>query len=109
MDHDLDDAAFPGFVWLLFRMSSFGLRHCLKRVVALIALLLAVAWVPITSHELLETAGWVHQDAPDGDHGPAHEAADGVARLVDGGIFLKAPTLFSIAWIVALVELSVSC
>jgi hypothetical protein len=70
------------------------------------ALLLAVAWVPMTSHELLEAAGWIHQDGPDGDHGdhdhgPAHEAADGVARLHDGGTFLKAPTFASLGLIVA--------
>jgi hypothetical protein len=91
-----------------FRMTSRGPHSRLNRVVALIALLLAVAWLPMTSHELLESAGMIHQDGPDGDHSPAHEAADGFMRLHDGGIFVKAPTLLSVGWIVAVVELSVT-
>lgn len=94
---------------LAFRMTSRGAHSRLNRVVALIALLLAVAWLPMTSHELLESAGIIHQDGPDGDHGPAHEAADGLARLHDGAIFLKAPTLFSVGWIIAAVDVSISC
>ena len=74
-------------------------QHCgiysrLNRVMALLALVLAIVWVPMTSHELLKVAGWIHQEGPAGDHwhyGPAHEAADGIARVVDGGTLLKAP------------------
>lgn len=80
----------------------------LRRLYAFCALLLAVAWVPLTSHELLESAGWIHQDAADSDHGPAHEAADGLCRLHDGGVFLKAPALFSDGWIATVTEFSVS-
>lgn len=85
----------------------------LNQVVALIALLLAVAWVPMTSHELLESVGLIHQDVPHhdgthGDEGPNHEAADGLCRIFDGGVFLKAPTLFSFSWIVPALELSLA-
>jgi hypothetical protein len=76
--------------------------------VALVALMLAVAWVPLTSHDLLASIGWIHQDGPDGDHGPAHEAADGFARQHEGKIPLKAPTLFPLTWIVAVIELSIA-
>jgi hypothetical protein len=89
-------------------MTLCGPTPRFDRLVALIALLLAVAWVPLTSHELLEAAGWIHQDTPDGDHGPAHEAADGFARQHDEGISVKAPTLFSVTWLVAVLELSIS-
>jgi hypothetical protein len=95
-------------------MLSRGFHPRLNRVVALIALLLAVAWMPMTSHELLKAAGWIHQGSLDGDHddhdhGPAHEAADGIARLHNGGTFLKAPTFSPLGLIVAFaVALSLS-
>jgi hypothetical protein len=94
----------------LFLMVSPGLHSQLNRVVALFALLLAIAWVPMTSHELLESAGVIHHDGPDGDHGPAHEAADGVARLHDGGALLKVPTFAWLGVLVAFVAtVSLSC
>jgi hypothetical protein len=89
-------------------MSAHDVHSRLKPVFAVCAFLLALAWAPMTSHHLLESAGWIHHDGPDGDHGLGHEAADGIARLHDGGILLKTPTLFWIGWIVALVELSIS-
>ena len=59
---------------------------------ALLALLLAIVWVPLTSHELLEAAGVIHHDGADADAEPAHEAADGLYRAHDGAVLLKAPT-----------------
>jgi hypothetical protein len=90
-------------------MLSRILHPRLDRVVALFALLLAVAWLPITSHELLESAGLIHQDEGlDGDEGPAHDAADGLCQLHHGGISLKAPTWYSLGWLVTAIELSVA-
>lgn len=80
----------------------------LTRALACVALLLAMVWLPIASHELLESSGIIHHDGPDGDNGPAHEAADGLCRIFDGGILLKAPTLFSFSWIVPALELSLA-
>ncbi|HKB89694.1 MAG TPA: hypothetical protein VKC60_04150 [Opitutaceae bacterium] len=74
-------------------------------VVALIALLLAIAWVPMVSHEILEAAGWIHQDGPD-DGGPSHDGADGHVRLMDGGVFLKVPTFPLLGWTAMVVVFS---
>jgi hypothetical protein len=80
----------------------------LNHVVALVALLLACAWVPITSHELLESAGLIYADGPHGELGPAHDTADGMVRNFEGGVFLKAPTWIHFSWFVPVVELSLA-
>jgi hypothetical protein len=80
----------------------------LNRALAVLALLLVVTWLPITSHELLESSGIIHHDGPEADDGPAHEAADGLCRIFDGGIFAKAPTLFALSWVVPALALSIT-
>ena len=52
-----------------------------KRLKAMIAILMLALWVPATSHELLESAGVIHQPhaAADSDHD--HAAADGLVLL----------------------------
>lgn len=60
--------------------------------------LLALGWIPASSHVWLELAGLIHHDGHDEDHGvpgedngPAHEAADGICRIDCGGFQVKAP------------------
>lgn len=58
----------------------------------LTALCLITLWLPVTSHDWLESAGWIHSHE-DSAHDAHHEAADGICRLEHGGVLLKAPTL----------------
>ncbi len=73
--------------------------NLVKHIVALVLLTL---WVPLTSHELLEQAGFIHHSGhvaavvavPDShDHGAdpegGHDAADGLCRIDWGGSPLK--------------------
>ena len=60
--------------------------------VVLTALLLITLWLPVTSHDWLESAGWIHAQEDSG-HDARHDAADGVCRLEHGVVLLKAPTL----------------
>ncbi len=64
----------------------------MQRIFQIVALLLAIFWLPATSHELLESAGWIH--AHD-NTGPDvwHDAADGFCRTDQGPLLLKAPVL----------------
>ena len=71
----------------------------------IVALLLLALWVPLTSHELLEQAGFIHHSdhvvaaanaADTHDHGSDdgdgdHDAADGLCRIDWGGVTLKGP------------------
>ena len=63
-----------------------------KSWVVLTALCLITLWLPVTSHDWLESAGWIHSHEDSGQDAP-HEAADGVCRLEHGVVSLKAPTL----------------
>ena len=63
-----------------------------RRVYVILALLLAALWVPMTSHCLLEDAGWIHHDkccdtGDDGD-GTGHDAADGICQVEKAGFRL---------------------
>jgi hypothetical protein len=68
---------------------------CFKTIVTL--LLLAV-WLPATSHELLEQAGWIHgahddtHDASGADNDD-HDAADGFCRVASTDIPVPQPDL----------------
>ena len=67
-------------------------HHAAPDWVILTALLLVTLWLPVTSHDWLESAGWIHSQEESG-HDARHEAADGVCRLEHGSVLLKAPTL----------------
>ena len=58
----------------------------------LTAVLLVTLWLPVTSHEWLESVGLIHAQEDLG-HDARHDAADGVCRLEHGVVLLKAPTL----------------
>jgi hypothetical protein len=61
----------------------------------LCAVLLALLWVPVTSHCLMEDAGLIHHDAccetheAEASHG--HDAADGTCRVESSGYQLPKP------------------
>jgi hypothetical protein len=59
----------------------------LKRLKTIGVLMMLALWMPVTSHELLESAGVIHQtnsDADsDGDHD--HDAADGLVLVPSSG------------------------
>lgn len=65
-------------------------------MIAFWALLLAVVWVPLASHELLESAGWIHQHPAGGEDGPAHDAADGNCQMNGSEIRLAGPAPISL-------------
>jgi hypothetical protein len=77
------------------------------KLFALVALLLAGLWLPVTSHEFLESAGFIHQAGLASDAGPAHDAADGLCQPTDAATQLRAPTLLSPPWLVTLLETTV--
>jgi hypothetical protein len=71
----------------------FGFR----RISTLCAVLFAVMWVPLTSHELLESVEWIHHEA-DADHpGASHESADGIVRIYTSKVSVKEPSLLPLA------------
>jgi hypothetical protein len=71
--------------------------------VALIALLLAVIWVPVTSHDFLSLVGWVHDHHQNGhEETTDHDFAHGCCMAQDAAVSLKAPTIFSFGLIAAL-------
>ncbi|HUG12538.1 MAG TPA: hypothetical protein VMM36_16085 [Opitutaceae bacterium] len=70
-----------------------------RRISALCAVLLAVMWVPLTSHELLESIEWIHHEA-DADHpGAAHESADGHFRIHTSKVSVKEPSSMALGGI----------
>lgn len=82
---------------MLYRPRSLRARQ----IAACWALLLAVIWVPSTSHQLLESAGWIHQNsAGTDDDGPAHDAADGNFQAHGNEIRPAKPALISLGWLV---------
>ena len=89
-------------------MPSRNFHPRFDRVIALVAFLIAVLWVPTASHELLELAGWIHQDSDHDGHGMTHEAADGLCQLHHGGAVVKAPTMHSVGFILVIFQLSIS-
>jgi len=81
---------------------TFPFFSC-RRIATFCALLFAVLWVPVTSHELLESADWIHHDEA-GDHAPSHDAADGNYRANAANILVKAPASLGIGCFVAPLE-----
>jgi hypothetical protein len=66
---------------------------------AIVALLLAGIWIPVSAHDWLEAAGWIHNRHEDA--GPAHEAADGLCRLDHGTVHIASPVWLdfsALAW-----------
>ena len=61
-------------------------------IVRLTALLLLATWLPASSHEWLEDAGWIHGEQH-AKQEAGHDAADGHCRLERGVVLVKAPTL----------------
>ena len=63
----------------------------------LAALVLAVLWLPATSHSLLEQAGWIHTEhAEEGDSSGTdsdHDAADGTCRAASTDVPVPQPAL----------------
>ena len=57
-----------------------------KRLKAIVTLLMLALWMPATSHALLESAGVIHQPHADADSAADldHDAADGVVLLPSG-------------------------
>ena len=51
-----------------------------------------VLWLPVSSHEWLESAGLIHW-ADQGDQDANHEAADGVCQLDHGNAVVKSPSV----------------
>lgn len=101
LTHDLESSA---------SKSAFPMRSSpatcapLGKLLALVALLLATLWLPVTSHEFLESAGLIHQAGLPGDAGPSHDAADGLCQPADAATTLRAPTFLCLPWLVALLE-----
>src|SRR4051812_41973650 len=87
------------------RMRSRDLHLRPSLLMMSIALLVAIAWVPMTSHELLEAAGCIRHNCADVDHRPHHEVADGHYRVQTSNITLKAPVLWVVGVIGPLVAL----
>ena len=61
-------------------------------IVRLTALLHLATWLPASSHEWLEDAGWIHGEQH-AKQEAGHDAADGHCRLERGVVLVKAPTL----------------
>lgn len=74
-----------------------------------VALLLAVLWMPVSSHCLLETAELIHHDAccqPDfgGDHSHGHDAADGNCQVESRQLAVQKTDVLKACVLVALLS-----
>ena len=63
--------------------------HSVTRLGKILAIMLAVLWVPIASHCLLEDAGLIHHsDCCNSDGDNDHDAADGICQVEKAGFQL---------------------
>jgi hypothetical protein len=77
-------------------MLAAGVVSKRRSGVALIALLLAMIWVPVSSHDFLDLVGWVHDHHQDDhEHTTNHDFAHGCCVAQDVAVSLRAPTIFS--------------
>ena len=56
-------------------------------------ILLLALWLPATSHELLEQAGWIHTEHTPGDTDTDHDAADGICLFASNHVLVPQPDL----------------
>ncbi len=71
--------------------------------VAVLALLLAIIWIPVSSHDFLELVGCVHDHHQnEHEHTTDHDFAHGCSMAQDGAVTLKAPTIFAFGLIAEL-------
>ena len=84
-----------------------GLHSKRRDGVALIALLLALMWIPLTSHDFLSLVGWVqdHHEDQEHEHTTNHDFIHGCCLTQDAAVNLKAPQIFSFGLIAALAAL----
>jgi hypothetical protein len=73
-------------------------RQATPRWVLLTALLLVTLWLPLSSHDWLEAAGWIHQHVGHDDGDPDHAAADGHVRIEQTGLTVSAPHVIRHPW-----------
>ena len=66
-----------------------AIGNTVKRLKAVIAMLMLALLLPATSHELLERAGLIHQEASDSASGGDHDAADGVFLSSSNGFQIQ--------------------
>ena len=72
----------------------------MRRLKAVVTVLLLAFWLPATSHVLLESAGWIHTEHTehaDADHDSGtdndHDAADGICQVVSTNVQVPHPDL----------------
>ena len=77
-------------------MASLTRVRWLKPIVTILLLAL---WLPATSHEVLESAGWIHSDhannASSSDTANDHDAADGVCHVAATDVQVPQPSVAS--------------
>ena len=78
-------------------------HQIIRAWVKLSALLLIALWLPASSHEWLESSGFIHS-TEHGDQDVPHEAADGYCQLGQGRLFLKVPVLSAQPWLTVIAD-----